>query len=260
MHVAWKPVFSKTPEMVDLLVLLGLAVIKTVFATNPWINVKMPSKSFYSGFPPPKNITKWQEAIVMATQGRNVLLEKAMQTIKSPFDLVTKDRKFRWIQRMSDLHITWKKKEEIQTVTADNFPMIPIVQFGHNSFEYEGLLSINTHFQTNHSYFKNYSWRSWRPNHIPRRLQSGTSSANESIWKSKYFNAHSGVGLHGRKLGLFQHKYSQQVSNFFKPSSVSTLKSTNLKINKLNIHQNSAMGPWFRISCLRNSFWEIFQR
>eukprot|EP01041_Mallomonas_annulata_P009672 gene9672-20114_t len=73
---------------------------------GPWADIKMPNTSFFMDFEPPNNITKWEIAKLQASRGEQILLQKILDTIKSPTDFVPGDSKFRWVHRIADVLIS----------------------------------------------------------------------------------------------------------------------------------------------------------
>ena len=53
----------------------------------PWSDVAMPIASFFADFEPPQDALKWNQALMQASRGEQVLLKKVLEVIKSPFDL-----------------------------------------------------------------------------------------------------------------------------------------------------------------------------
>jgi hypothetical protein len=47
---------------------------------------------------------KWNQALLQASRGEQILLNKVLQDIKSPFDLHQYENSFKWIQRIVEYH------------------------------------------------------------------------------------------------------------------------------------------------------------
>ena len=61
-----------------------------------WMNIKMPSKSYFAGFSPPQNAAKWQQARIDAAEGKQVLLRRAMDQILYSGEVLSGDIYFGW--------------------------------------------------------------------------------------------------------------------------------------------------------------------
>ena len=105
---------------------------------SDWIDIKPPKKSYFMGFDPPTDTKKWEAAIQIAISGKLVLLEKVLQQIKYPEEIVSGDTRFGWLQRMSDILVSNQRHPEQElkshTETVDR---APIVHLGYRQFEDE---------------------------------------------------------------------------------------------------------------------------
>lgn len=78
---------------------------------GPWSNVTPPSKSYFAGFEPPNDPLRWNQALLQAVRGEQVLLERVLRVIRSPTDLFENDVHFRWLHRLADLHKSSTKED-----------------------------------------------------------------------------------------------------------------------------------------------------
>lgn len=104
-----------------------------------WQNVAMPSKSFFFGFEPPTNETKWGEAKEKARTGDLALLHKLFDKIHYAEELHTADRDFRWNHKVSDLFISGsldRKSGFDELLSNYKLDKAPIIHFGERKFEY----------------------------------------------------------------------------------------------------------------------------
>ena len=53
----------------------------------PWKDIPSPIKSYFAGFDPPSDKLKWNQALLQASRGEQVLLSRVLRVIQSPFDL-----------------------------------------------------------------------------------------------------------------------------------------------------------------------------
>ena len=90
------------------------------------------------GFDPPTDTKRWKAAIQIAISGKLVLLEKVLQQIKYPEEIVSGDTRFGWLQRLSDILVSNQRHPEQElkshTETVDR---APIVHLGYRQFEDE---------------------------------------------------------------------------------------------------------------------------
>eukprot|EP00607_Mallomonas_marina_P007416 CAMPEP_0182416270 /NCGR_PEP_ID=MMETSP1167-20130531/528_1 /TAXON_ID=2988 /ORGANISM="Mallomonas Sp, Strain CCMP3275" /LENGTH=518 /DNA_ID=CAMNT_0024588887 /DNA_START=129 /DNA_END=1685 /DNA_ORIENTATION=- len=82
-----------------------LPIPKDFTVEPPWSDVKIPKTSFFLGLEPPTNSTKWEIAKLQASRGEQILLQRVLDAIKSPTDLITGDTHFRWVQRLIDVFV-----------------------------------------------------------------------------------------------------------------------------------------------------------
>ena len=59
-----------------------------------WMNIKMPTKSNFMGFEPPNDSKRWKEAIDNAVSGKLILLEKVLEQIPYPEEIVSGDTRY----------------------------------------------------------------------------------------------------------------------------------------------------------------------
>ena len=98
-------------------------------------SIPMPKISYYAGFDRPNNETKWKECLLRASRGEQVLLQKVLQIIKSPFQFIHGDRYFKWIHKLAD---EYKSKKtgylDIETFKK-NRHRLPISMLGYRNFD-----------------------------------------------------------------------------------------------------------------------------
>lgn len=117
-----------------------------------WKNVEMPKKSLFMGFDPPSDRNRWNEALLKASRGEQVLLQRAMRVLKNPNMFFNVDEHMNWIFHNQDFiveDIKGKKwGDEIPSRHAHGGGRAPIVLFGKHTFDkanYEGdVTSIKT--------------------------------------------------------------------------------------------------------------------
>jgi hypothetical protein len=102
---------------------------------SEWLHIKMPEKSYFMGFNPPNDKNRWKDAIDIAISGKLVLLEKVMEQIPYPEEIVSGDTKFGWLQRMSDLHVSQKRHPEHELkYHKESLDRAPIMHIGYREF------------------------------------------------------------------------------------------------------------------------------
>ena len=117
-----------------------------------WKNVKMPKKSYFMGFDAPSDPIRWNEALVKASRGEQVLLHRAMKILKNPNMFFSVNEKMKWIFHNQDFTIedgTGKRRgANIPAMQHRGGGRAPIVLFGKHYFDRPGhegqLTSIKT--------------------------------------------------------------------------------------------------------------------
>ena len=71
---------------------------------NEWCFIEMPLTSYFK-FDPPDNQSRWENARLIASQGRSVLLENIAKVFPNPFDFLDGDRSFRKLHHMIDVFV-----------------------------------------------------------------------------------------------------------------------------------------------------------
>jgi len=106
-----------------------------------WMSIPMPSTSYFIGFPPPTNKLKWQLAVENAKSGKQLLLEKVIQQVEYPGEIISGDIHFGWIFRLCDSFVkSISDFAKIPDSEAIGF-RTPITLIGDSKFEssdYEG--------------------------------------------------------------------------------------------------------------------------
>lgn len=104
---------------------------------GPWRDVAMPSKSFFADFDPPTNVLRWNQALLQAARGEQVLLERVLRVIRSPTDLFENDKNFKWLHHAADFRKSATKEDnwltELQFVKGQR---APVVMLGYRKFEH----------------------------------------------------------------------------------------------------------------------------
>lgn len=97
----------------------------------PWSDIHMPARSFFAGFDAPSDPLRWNQALMQASRGEQVLLSRVLRTIQSPFDLWKGDIYFKWIHRISQHHVSHIKDLPRQ----NNGVGASVVMLGYTTFE-----------------------------------------------------------------------------------------------------------------------------
>ena len=92
----------------------------------------MPKKSWFAGFDPPNDLIRWNLAQLQAHKGELVLLSKVFNAIKSPFDMLAGDIKFKHWHRIADIHRS-KANGWLDDIHFKG-PRAPIVHLGYRKF------------------------------------------------------------------------------------------------------------------------------
>jgi len=103
-------------------------------ALQYWEDVPMPMKSYFAGFEAPDDEVKWRKAVLQAQSGKQVLLEAVLKIIKCPGDLLSGEKKFKWIHRMVDVFVSRKTgfEEPMKNFTGYR---APITMLGFKTFD-----------------------------------------------------------------------------------------------------------------------------
>eukprot|EP01035_Chromulina_nebulosa_P022400 gene22400-29004_t len=173
----------------------------------------MPNKSYFAGFNTPNNITKWKECLYQAYRGDQVLLNKVLNTIKSPFDFVTSDRQYKWTHRISEVHLSadsgyFDKLNDIKGYRA------PITLFGYKDFDGNGFEGKQTNF---HGLSPDDIY-SKKDLHIPRKIVALGSMDENWGWLSSYILNRTvpwGFGIGESNPYKPEHKYMQETLKEF---------------------------------------------
>lgn len=131
--------------------LLPLLLLCTCDRVDDFSHIPMPSHSYFNGFDPPNDLSKWKMAQVQAQAGEHVLYQRVMEHIHSWQDIFTMDVHYRWLHHLSDIRLgyeewtkkpyrnIWKDVSSNSNVTAADLvhrkEQTPIVMFGNWKFE-----------------------------------------------------------------------------------------------------------------------------
>lgn len=115
-----------------------------VNVSSPWDRVQRPEKSYFAGFEPPSDILRWNQALLQANRGEQVLLSRVLRTIQSPFDLLEGDPYFKWVHRMADHFVGNKGDLAKLPLNAEDGRRAYVVMLGHTTFD--RLELANPHF------------------------------------------------------------------------------------------------------------------
>lgn len=122
--------------------------------TDPlWAGIQMPKESLFMGFDAPNDPARWNEALVKASRGEQVLLDRAMKVLKNPNIFFNVDENMKWIFHNQDFSIEDQKEKNWGSgipamINSHGSARAPIVLFGKHYFDREGyegkLTSIKT--------------------------------------------------------------------------------------------------------------------
>ena len=117
----------------------------TVDVPFPWGKIQPPPKSYFPGFDPPSDSLRWNQALLQAWRGEQVLLSRVLKVIKTPFDLHQGDEKFKWIHRVAEHHVSIHTNwlDDIADVSTSQPDKAPIVMLGFSKFEKSGKYIYN---------------------------------------------------------------------------------------------------------------------
>ena len=96
--------------------------------------ISLPSKSFFLGLDPPTNQSKWNLALESVCKGELVLLRRVHERIKSPEEIYSPDRFFRWNHHLADI-LLYKDVEVNKALQEFTEKRAPIVHFGRRFFQ-----------------------------------------------------------------------------------------------------------------------------
>lgn len=110
---------------------------------GPWADIAMPTKSFFADFEAPRDSLRWNQALLQAARGEQVLLDRILRVVRSPGDLFENDKDFKWLHRLADLHKSATKEDNwladlgVHSHTAQNrASRAPIVMYGYRKFDH----------------------------------------------------------------------------------------------------------------------------
>lgn len=99
-----------------------------------WLSIPMPENSYFAGFQPPDDPDKWRKAQEDAMRGSPVLLNQVLKTIKCPGDILTGEKKFKWIHRLVDVFVNRKVGVETAMKNYTGY-RAPVVSMGYKVFD-----------------------------------------------------------------------------------------------------------------------------
>jgi len=118
--------------------LIAIFLLRLVFCwaqlDDVWHNIEMPLQSHFAGFEPPSDEARWSKARQLAAAGRQVLLSRLLRTIHSPGDLLSGDKKFKWVQRLTDVFVSRETGFETPLRNYTGY-RAPIVMIGYKLFD-----------------------------------------------------------------------------------------------------------------------------
>lgn len=100
--------------------------------SSPWSDIKMPTQSYFASFEPPSDPLRWNQALLQASRGEQILLSRVLRIIQSPFDLWKGDIYFKWIHRISPHQIS--KINDLPRQTNDGMAA-SVAMLGYTTFE-----------------------------------------------------------------------------------------------------------------------------
>jgi len=98
-----------------------------------WGIVEIPSKSYFAGFSPPNDTVKWKIAQLQASRGEQILLEKLLNAVRSPFDLIQTDINFKWLHKFAEYQQSEKNFDMLEGIRTGQ--RAPVTMFGYNTFD-----------------------------------------------------------------------------------------------------------------------------
>ena len=102
--------------------------------TDGWALIGMPRLSYFAGFDAPNDAARWSRAVEQAQSGKQILLQKVLTTIRCPGDLLTGEKKFKWIHRIADVFVNRDSgfAEPLKNFTGYR---APITMIGYKLFD-----------------------------------------------------------------------------------------------------------------------------
>ena len=122
--------------MIVLFSAIGLVVVNAAQPLNEfdWTSVPMPTKSLYAGFEPPSDSLKWKVAQEQAAQGKQLLLQKVIDQVVYPGEIISGDIHFGWLHRMGDSFTSDKRPLEEELIKETSGKRAAITLIGY--FDY----------------------------------------------------------------------------------------------------------------------------
>ena len=150
-----------------------------------WRDVPMPATSHFVDFEPPSDALRWNQALMQAARGEQVLLERVLRVIRSPTDLFESDKSFKWLHRVADFHKSSTKEDNWLTdLSRVKGTRAPVVMLGYRKFEhdhYEGPLTSIP------SMGPGEIMRAGKAFIVPRRIVAVGNMDENWGWLSTYF-------------------------------------------------------------------------
>jgi hypothetical protein len=78
--------------------------------TGPWSDILMPNKSYFAGFKPPTDLLLWNQAVLQASRGEQVLLSKVLDVIHNKDDFIKGSLEYEWIHELADYETHTERK------------------------------------------------------------------------------------------------------------------------------------------------------
>lgn len=103
-----------------------------------WRDVPMPTKSHFADFEPPSDALRWNQALLQAARGEQVLLERVLRVIRSPTDLFENDKNFKWLHGVADFRKSSTKEDNwLADLSWVKGTRAPVVMLGYRKFEHD---------------------------------------------------------------------------------------------------------------------------
>jgi hypothetical protein len=195
-----------------------------------WTSIPMPKKSYYAGFDPPNNLTRWQIALDQASRGEQVLLSKVFQVIRSPFDFIPGTKNFKWVHELAEFRKS-KADGYLNDMVKLRRPTAPITMLGYRKFDvgpFEGnMIGLSSMNPDDIRKAKNFK--------IPRKIVGvGNMDENWGYLSTYFLNRTVPWGLTLAKKGNPFDEGFQYCDDYMKP----ILDDPNLVMLVVNQHHN----------------------
>ena len=147
-------------QVLALATMSAVAVTVNLRDSLEWSALEMPTRSYFAGMQAPNDEARWKRAVDLAISGKQVLLKRMLETIRCPGDLLTGEKKFKWIHRVADVFVNRQSGFEAPLKNFTGY-RAPITMIGYKQFDRKNWEGVET---------RSFSYA---PKHVLKNIRKG---------------------------------------------------------------------------------------